>query len=708
MTPADPADSFPRRYARTARFTAGAPRGFHPTPTRVAFLRSSSGTDRAMALWVLDLPDGADRLVADPLALLSGGGEQLTDLERARRERMRESGAGITTFAVDEAGGTATFALSSRLFVADLTGAAPGDPVRELPTAGPVVDPRLSPDGRLVAYVTRGALHLVGVDGTGGRELAAPDQPTVTYGLAEFAAAEELGRFRGFWWSPSSDGLLVARADVAPVQVLHIADPENPDRPPAEHRYPAAGTANAEVTAWLVGLDGRHTPVPWDVETYEYLAAVHWSAPGPPLLQVLSRRQDRAAVLAVDPGTGATTVLREQGDPAWVDLVPGTPAWSADGRLLTVEVVEDRYALCADGAAVSPDDVQVRRVSTAGDRVLLHTTEGLGEEHVHEWSPAEGCRRLTSGPGAHSAVAGDGVLVLATSQAERSSTTYRVVVAAAAAAATPGVQVEIGSHAQDPGTVPRPELIGAGDRGIPTAVLLPAGWSPSDGPLPVLLDPYGGPHHTQVHTAARAYLESQWWADQGFCVVVADGRGTPGKPSWERTVRLDLAGPPVQDQVDALAAVAAMHPEAVDLDRVAIRGWSFGGYLAALAVLTRPDVFHAAVAGAPVTQWRLYDTAYTERYLGLPDEHPEAYSRGDLVALAPQLERPMLIIHGLADDNVVAANSLRLSSALLAAGRPHTFLPLSGVTHMTPQEVVAENLLLLQLHFLRTSLGLAH
>jgi dipeptidyl-peptidase-4 len=109
-----------------------------------------------------------------------------------------------------------------------------------------------------------------------------------------------------------------------------------------------------------------------------------------------------------------------------------------------------------------------------------------------------------------------------------------------------------------------------------------------------------------------------------------------------------------------------------------------------------------------VTQWRLYDTAYTERYLGLPDEHPEAYSRGDLVALAPQLERPMLIIHGLADDNVVAANSLRLSSALLAAGRPHTFLPLSGVTHMTPQEVVAENLLLLQLHFLRTSLGLAH
>jgi dipeptidyl-peptidase-4 len=171
-------------------------------------------------------------------------------------------------------------------------------------------------------------------------------------------------------------------------------------------------------------------------------------------------------------------------------------------------------------------------------------------------------------------------------------------------------------------------------------------------------------------------------------------------------VRLDLATPALEDQVAALHAVAASMPGVLDLARVAIRGWSFGGYLAALAVLRRPDVFHAAVAGAPVTDFALYDTAYTERYLGLPDEHPEAYAASSVVALAPSLSRPLMIIHGLADDNVVAAHSLRLSSALLAAGRPHTFLPLSGVTHMTPQEVVAENLLLLQLDFLRRSLGL--
>ena len=143
----------------------------------------------------------------------------------------------------------------------------------------------------------------------------------------------------------------------------------------------------------------------------------------------------------------------------------------------------------------------------------------------------------------------------------------------------------------------------------------------------------------------------------------------------------------------------------MDLTRVGIRGWSFGGYLAALAVLKRPDVFHAAVAGAPVTDWRLYDTHYTERYLGHPDTDADAYARTDLTPLAPLLERPLMLIHGLADDNVVSAHTFKLSQALLEAGRPHQVLPLSGVSHMTPQESVAENLLKLQVAFLQDALG---
>jgi dipeptidyl-peptidase-4 len=246
----------------------------------------------------------------------------------------------------------------------------------------------------------------------------------------------------------------------------------------------------------------------------------------------------------------------------------------------------------------------------------------------------------------------------------------------------------------------------AGDDDLSVAVLLPHG--EISGPLPVLLDPYGGPHAQRVLSAQSAYLSSQWFADQGFAVVVIDGRGTPGRGTeWERAVHHDLAGPVIEDQVRGLEAVTTLLAERgieLDRERVGIRGWSFGGYLAALAVLTRPEVFHAGVAGAPVTEWRLYDTHYTERYLGDPFTVPRPYDVSSLLPLADQLTRPLLLIHGLADDNVVAAHTLQLSSALLAAGKAHEVLPLSGVTHMTPQEVVAENLLVHQLAFLRRAL----
>jgi dipeptidyl-peptidase-4 len=265
--------------------------------------------------------------------------------------------------------------------------------------------------------------------------------------------------------------------------------------------------------------------------------------------------------------------------------------------------------------------------------------------------------------------------------------------------------VAIASLAQTPALPqPRPAFSYGGERRIRTAIVLPSWHQAGSARLPVLCMPYGGPHGQLVTDARGAYLSAQWFAEQGFAVVIADGRGTPGRgPEWERTVAFDFAGPVLEDQVDALAAAGR---ECADLDtgRVGIIGWSFGGYLAALAVLRRPDVFHAAVAGAPVTEWRLYDTHYTERYLGDPNRDPDVYERNSLLGDAAKLTRPLMIIHGLADDNVAMAHTLRLSSALLAAGRPHTVLPLTGVTHMAAQEEVAENLMLLQVDFLQTAL----
>ena len=218
--------------------------------------------------------------------------------------------------------------------------------------------------------------------------------------------------------------------------------------------------------------------------------------------------------------------------------------------------------------------------------------------------------------------------------------------------------------------------------------------------MPIIMSPYGGPHAQRAIRAGSAFLTEQWLANQGYCVIVSDGPGTPRTPSWEALVAGDLATGPLQGQVDALTEIVAQYGDRVDPDRVGIRGWSFGGYLAALAVLARPDLFHVAVAGAPVTHWQLYDTHYTERYLGDPRANTQAYTTSSLLARAAELSRPLLLVHGLSDDNVVVAHTLQLSTALLGAGRPHNVLPLSGVTHMTPQASVAENLLNLDVGFL--------
>ncbi|MEU6483141.1 prolyl oligopeptidase family serine peptidase [Streptomyces sp. NPDC046887] len=700
--------SFPRQFARTQRYTLGAPRAFTIAPdgSRVAFLRSPSGTDRAGSLWVLDL-DGEvrERVAADPSALLGGAEEELPAEERARRERSREGGGGIVGYAVDGAVELAAFTLSGRLFTAELRAGT----ARELAVPGPVIDPRPSPDGRLVAYTAGGALRVVGADGGGDRALAEPEAETVTYGLAEFIAAEEMGRHRGFWWSPESDRLLVARADDAPVRRWWISDPAHPDREPAAVPYPAAGTDNAEVRLFLVGLDGARTEVEWDRTAFPYLARVHWSSGGAPLLLVQARDQRLQHQLAVDTATGTTSLVREERDADWLELNPGVPALTPGGELVRITDESGARALAVGERELTDARLHLRAVLDVGaEDVLVTASAGaaaedpeIGQIHVYRVD-GSGVERLSEGPGVHTAVRCGEVTVLASARPEEPGAAVRVLRA--------GKQVaEVVSYAERPVFSPRVVLTASGPDEIPCAVLLPRDHREGDGPLPVLMDPYGGPHGQRVVAAHNPYLTSQWFADQGFAVVVADGRGTPGRsPAWEKAIRGRLTLT-LDDQVAALHGLAGRFP--LDLDRVAIRGWSFGGWLAGLAVLRRPDVFHAAVVGAPVSDQRLYDTHYVERVLGHPAEAPEVYADASLVTddglSAPSSPaRPMMIVHGLADDNVVVAHTLRLSSALLAAGRPHEVLPLSGVTHMTPQEQVAENLLLLQVDFLKRSLGL--
>ena len=831
-------ESFPRRQARTQRFTLGEPRNIRVSDdgARVAFLRSSGPVDPVNALWVLDVATGTERLAADPRRLGSAAGEadqsapanggvpgpadggggvsgsadggggvsgsadggggvsgsadggggvsgsadggggvsgsadggggvsgsadggggvsgpaddsggagiddELPPAERARRERVRESGSGIVSYNADSGLTAAVFALGGRLWRVGLgDGDGPPEMLRAQPGA---FDPRLSPDGRRVAYVAGSAMRVTGDDG----DRTVVDEPgdTVSWGSAEFVAAEEMGRTRGHWWSPDGRRLLAARVDTAPVPRWWIADPAAPDAAPTEIRYPAAGTANAAVGLAVFdvasgsesaagrssaarrdgiggaaggaadGRESRRVDVAWDEGGWEYLAAVDWSEGGL-LLTAQSRDQRTLGVLEADPASGACRLLHRVRDDAWVELVPGAPRLAA-GRLVTVEDRGPARRLCADGEALTPDHVQVRAVSHADDAGVV-VTASVDPADVHalrvDWNGT--LEWLTTGPGVSGVVVGGDTTVVVrrslTSPGRRCtvrSPQYRVSRRGDGGAGHGGVRSDqdIATHAERAGLDLNVEIVELGPRRLTSAIVIPSGPAGADrGPLPVLLDPYGGPHAQRVQRAEALFHTSQWFADQGFAVLVIDGRGTPGRgPRFERAVHGDLAGPVLEDQIDALHAAARRDPR-LDLSRVAIRGWSFGGYLAALAVLRRPDVFAAAVAGAPVTDWRLYDTHYTERYLGHPAAEPANYERTDLSPLAPGLQRPLLLIHGLADDNVVAAHTLRLSRALLEAGRPHTVLPLCGVTHMTPQEEVAENLLLIQLRFLRAALGM--
>jgi dipeptidyl-peptidase-4 len=538
---------------------------------------------------------------------------------------------------------------------------------------------------------------VVNVDGSGDRALAEPESDDKAYGLAEFIAAEEMSRSRGYWWSPDGQRLLVAHTDRSEVQRWHIADPANPAAQPHVVHYPAAGTPNVKVDLVVIGLDGARVPV--EPTDSEYLATVHWSAGGPPLIAVETRDQRTMRIYTVNPDAGSTELLHEETDPHWVDIISGVPAWTPDGKLVRVAASNGAYRLVVDGREVTDLPLQVRSVLHAGADDVLFTASAEDPTQVHVYRAGAEVTRVSSVDGVHSATRAGDITVL---------TSWQMSVAGPDVTVLRGTEPigKVASFAVKPPLEPKVLSLTLGERGLRAALLFPTGHKPGT-KVPVLLDPYGGPHAQRVLASRNAYLTPQWLADQGFAVLVADGRGTPGRgPAWEREIAFDFADVTLIDQVDALHAAAKQYPD-LDLAHVGIRGWSYGGYLAALAVLRRPDVFQAAIAGAPATDWRLYDTHYTERYLGHPDVHPQVYERNSLPPDAPNLERPLLIIHGLADDNVVVAHSLRLSAALVNAGRPHALLPLPGVTHMTPQDdVTAENFLLLQTTWLRDALGI--
>ena len=653
------------------------------------FLRALATDDPSTALWSVDLGTGEERLLADPRVLLGGEPEVIPAAELRRRERSRESARGIVAYSIDSAGRLAAFALSGRLFVCDLEA---GD-TRAVPTGGECVDPQIDPAGAAVGYVHERSLRVVTLDGEIIVELS-DDDPEVSYGAADFAAAEEQDRHHGFWWSPDGTRLLVARVDTTDVTACWLSDPTYNEETPVLLRYPRAGHANAVIRLVVAGLDGSCVAVTGAPdERLPYLMSARWERGGPPTLVLLARGQHLAEIRTLDPATGETSLVHADTDPAWLQLTPGTPAWLPDGRLLRCAISDGTYRLFVDDQPCTPPGLQVAGVVAAGPRTVFLATTEPTEQHLYALDHATGeIQQISRNEGVHTGVARGRLVAVSSETLDADGVTVRVYQEGR-------VLATVASLPREPAFAPQVTLLKSGERELRTAVIFPRDGYRPPGPLPVLMAPYGGAAQ-QVLKARRLFNEPQWLADHGFAVVVADGRGSPARgPAWERSFYLDVATPPLDDQVAALDSVLARYPGELDPDRVGMRGWSFGGYLSALAVLRRPDRFSAAVAGAPVSDWRYYDTAATERWLGHPEEQPQAYERTSLLPLAAGLRRPLLLIHGLADDNVHPRHTLLLSGELLAHSREHAVLMLPGVTHMVWQPPVIAAMLRAQVEF---------
>jgi len=689
-------ESFPRQSAATRNFQLGAPRSFQVSESgeQVLFLRSDSGRDSVNSLWIYDVASRIETKFADPRALLADDSE-VPAAERARRERMRETTSGITSYSIDSAGTKVAFALSGQLFVGQTSDSS----LKNLNVAGPVIDPRLSPDGNFVAWSDGKDLFLADFTGSEVRNLTNEESENISWGLADFIASEEFGRMHGYWWSPDSDSLIVESVNDDEVQTWWISDPATPAKTPQEIKYPAAGTNNATVGLEKIYLTGSRESIRWDNDSFEYLISVSWQKDCNALITVADRAQQQFVTYsATDSGL---VNVHEVTDHEFVEVIPGQPRWHQEQ---IVSVIDNRQSdtreLQIAGKAITPSGLQVMSIIDIKDDYIdvIATQDALSRDLLRIGFDGS-ITEISQGGLASATTTTAELQVVVESRLDTHTRSYQL---------RRGVKTEhyFDSLAESPNFTSEVHVLQTGPHKVNTAVIFPQGHVYGSKRLPMMMRPYGGPHGPQVQNGALSYAIDQWFADQGFVVVIADNRGTGGRgPAWDHAIYQDFVVPVIEDQVNAIADVAKHFPDDVDSSRVGITGWSFGGYLSALAVMKRPDVFHAAVAGAPVTEWLWYDTAYTERYLGHPEKFPEIYEDHSLMPMANQLERPLMLVHGLADDNVVAAHSLSLSGALLANKKPHTVLPLSGVTHMTPQEIISENLMLLTVEYLKEQLG---
>jgi len=668
-----------------------------PAGAWVTYLRPSAQDSEQLELWAQPAAGGAPQLLASAAQLLAGQQQKLSEAEKMALERKRITQRGITSYRWCGEGDQAlVFPLSGDLYLLRL-----GQPAQRLThdPDQPKQDPVCSPDGRSIAYVKAGKVWVQPLDGGEARVLTPDAAGPVSYGLAEFIAAEELGRQRGFWWSPDGKRLLVLRVDESGVPLKTRAQIFADHTAMTEQRYPSAGEANAKVTALSIDLaTGAQTPLILPAEA-EYIARAGWFADGTPWLQWLRRDQTLLALTEFDPHTATPRLLIEERDAAWVethdDLVElkglplsGKPAllWSSErsGRKQLIAV--DRktgarhtlskqdepvaHLVCAGPEHIvfagAQDRGRARELFVMDMKGLTHKLDGAAPL---QWRDASGDKACTR------------VLVTRSAWGEPPRLELRDVAGKAAALALPG-------SAPDPllaQITPQPQVldIKAADGTTPLNAFYLPPLDGKPGPHAALVLAYGGPHASTVNWAwPRETALMAHWQRLGFGIMMVDTRGMANRDrAFTRAHHRAFGKVEVADLFAATRQLPRLVPD-VDAQRIGFWGWSYGGFLAARAMLDADTPFASAAGVAPPTDWTLYDTAYTERYLGLPDGgRAETYRQANLPSRAALLTKPLLLIHGTADDNVLFDNSLQLIQALQDEGKAFELMIYPGKAH---------------------------